>query len=578
MKKIIISLWKYSQQGSNVQVSYAGPNLYLFSIDSDSARDWVLENDPWYIYNKPLILRQWEPNLKKLHFDLTKISIWVHLYNVPLELFTNDGLSYIASAIGFPLSMNSVTTTKTRLEFSKVCVEIGVSDVIPKFIDVVLNNGQETSILVEIPWLPPCCKHCNSFGNSSKNYKNNPNSSHTTQVWRKKDPSTSDSSGNNNLASSNEVDSVSVKENVAGNFIPPPLPITTSYYTFPVEDTYPSSLPSSMEIENDLACVSTTEPDSNKGSKSPIKKSRARPPKGKLAKSLADSSNRFEILLVEETTQASETMGKQPRVAASGVTELLKDLKSKKKSHLDKVKSLSVKGLDITLCYALAQTITIECSFNNSKFLLTGIYGHNDGVARRSLWQDLRLIESRYYNHPWILGGDFNVTMYPQESSNHEQLGLFFFSSEMIDFQEVSHELHLQDHPYFGPTFSWSNKQTENFLARKLDRFLINPLWFEFFNHSFAEFLAPGSSDHYLALVNLNKEIHLNKPKPFKFFNCWTLHHNFLNIVSQYWYPPYQENPMKKLFLKLKRLKSNLKQLNKESFSDISARVREKQE
>ncbi|XP_039045103.1 uncharacterized protein LOC120184793 [Hibiscus syriacus] len=261
MKMIIISLWKNSQQGSNVQVSYAGPNLYLFSFDSDSARDWVLENGPWYIYNKPLILRQWEPNLKKLHFDLTRISIWVHLYNVPLELFTNDGLSYIASAIGFPLSMESVTTTKTRLEFSKVCVEIGVSDVIPKFIDVVLNNGQETSILVEIPWLPPCCKPCNSFAHSSKNYKNNPNSSHTTQVWRKKDPSTSDSSGNNNLASSNEVDSVSVKENVAG-------------------------------------------------SKSPIKKSIGRPPKGKLAKSLADSSNCFEILLVEETTQASETMGK----------------------------------------------------------------------------------------------------------------------------------------------------------------------------------------------------------------------------------------------------------------------------
>ncbi|XP_039011849.1 uncharacterized protein LOC120140931 [Hibiscus syriacus] len=148
----------------------------------------------------------------------------------------------------------------------------------------------------------------------------------------------------------------------------------------------------------------------------------------------------------------------------------------------------------------------------------------------------------------------------------------------MIDFQEVSHELHLQDHPYFGPTFSWSNKQIENFLSMKLDRVLINPLWFEFFNHSFAEFLASGSSDHCLALVNLNKEIYLNKPKPFKIFNCWTLHHNFLNIVSQSWYPPCQGNPMKKLFLKLKRLKSNLKQLNKESFSDISARVREKHE
>ncbi|KAE8691842.1 Bifunctional dTDP-4-dehydrorhamnose 3,5-epimerase/dTDP-4-dehydrorhamnose reductase [Hibiscus syriacus] len=362
------------------------------------------------------------------------------------------------STIGFPLSMDSVTATKIRLEFPKkslgfplVAIYVILLVIVPKTVKTIQT--------------PPI----------------------QLKYGGKKDPSTSDSSGNNSLASANEVNPYSVKGNIAGSSIPPHLPFSSSYSidpvedSLPVEDSHPSTLLTSMEIKNEPAFVTTIETDSNKGSKYPVKKGRGRPPKGKLAKSLAGSSNRFEIFnSVEEATQALETMEKKPRVAASGVVELIKDLKSKNKSHLD-------------------------------KFLLTGIYGHNDRVATRSLWQDLRVIESRYPNYPWILGGDFNVTMYPHKSSNHEHM-------------------------------------------------------------------APGSSDHCLALVNLNKEIQFNKPKPFKIFNCWTLHHIFLNIFSQYWYPPCQGNPMKKLFLKLKRLKSNLKQLNKESFSDISARVREKQE
>ncbi|XP_038992139.1 uncharacterized protein LOC120115513 [Hibiscus syriacus] len=151
-------------------------------------------------------------------------------------------------------------------------------------------------------------------------------------------------------------------------------------------------------------------------------------------------------------------------------------------------------------------------------------------------------------------------------------------SPDMIEFQEVTHDLQLQDHPFFGPTYSWSNKQNDNFLARKLVRVLINPLWSESFPHSFVEFLAPGSSDHCMALVSLHKEVQTNRPKPFKFFNCWAFHQNFLNIVSQSWSMPIQGNPMKKIFLKLKRLKVSLQNLNKGFFRDISTQVRQKRE
>ncbi|XP_039035301.1 uncharacterized protein LOC120171707 [Hibiscus syriacus] len=187
LQRIVDNLWNKALLGSRVQVSSAGNNLFIFSFNTVSTRDWVLENDPWHIQNKPLILRKWEPNMKRLSFNLSKIPVWVHLYNVPLELFSRTDLSYIVSAIGVPLSMDSVTTSKSRLEYAKICIEIRFNDEIPKYIDVVLKEGHSTSIQVEIPWLPPSCKNYKVFGHTDKGCLQKPNSAPPViQVWKKK--------------------------------------------------------------------------------------------------------------------------------------------------------------------------------------------------------------------------------------------------------------------------------------------------------------------------------------------------------------------------------------------------------
>ncbi|KAK8669687.1 hypothetical protein V6N13_107111 [Hibiscus sabdariffa] len=85
---------------------------------------WILENGPWQIQNKPLVLRKWELNLKKLDIDPCKLPVWVQLYNVPLELYSKTGLSYIASALGLALYMYSITAYK---ESCSICNTFGHS-------------------------------------------------------------------------------------------------------------------------------------------------------------------------------------------------------------------------------------------------------------------------------------------------------------------------------------------------------------------------------------------------------------------------------------------------------------------
>ncbi|XP_017642485.1 uncharacterized protein LOC108483539 [Gossypium arboreum] len=159
-QKIINTLWyKYGE----ISVHLAGNSLYIFQFSSSVACGWVLEHGPWHIQNKPLILRLWESNLKKLEFSLDYMAACIHLSGVPLELYTRLGLSYIASAIGNPLYMDRITADRMRLSYAKLCIEVSTTVVIPRFVNVELLDGSIVSIVVSVPWLPTHCTDCYSF-------------------------------------------------------------------------------------------------------------------------------------------------------------------------------------------------------------------------------------------------------------------------------------------------------------------------------------------------------------------------------------------------------------------------------
>ena len=90
----------------------AGQNLFIIQFSNESTRDRVLEVGPWHIQNKSLIVRKWQPKLSTLEFNMAKLLIWIQLSNVPLELFTQRGISYIASAMENPLYMDRITANQ----------------------------------------------------------------------------------------------------------------------------------------------------------------------------------------------------------------------------------------------------------------------------------------------------------------------------------------------------------------------------------------------------------------------------------------------------------------------------------
>ncbi|GMI90200.1 hypothetical protein HRI_002689300 [Hibiscus trionum] len=69
--------------------------------------------------------------------------------------------------------MDSITVSRQRVAFAKVCVELEAGANIPRLINVKLGDGSLASIVVEVRWLPPSCGHCIVFGHSGKNCTQN---------------------------------------------------------------------------------------------------------------------------------------------------------------------------------------------------------------------------------------------------------------------------------------------------------------------------------------------------------------------------------------------------------------------
>ena len=84
-QKMVNMIW--GDEGE-MDIRPAGHNLFIIQFSSSAMRDRVLESGPWHIQNKPLIFRKWEPEMRSLEFNMARLPIWVHLGNIPLELFS----------------------------------------------------------------------------------------------------------------------------------------------------------------------------------------------------------------------------------------------------------------------------------------------------------------------------------------------------------------------------------------------------------------------------------------------------------------------------------------------------------
>ena len=85
-----------------------------------------------------------------LNVQLTSLSIWVKFFNIPLEYWTVTSLGYIASAVGIPLHLDTLTENHSRLSFARICIEVDLNCEFPRSALLDLGNGKFSNITWEM--------------------------------------------------------------------------------------------------------------------------------------------------------------------------------------------------------------------------------------------------------------------------------------------------------------------------------------------------------------------------------------------------------------------------------------------
>ncbi|KAL0293200.1 UNVERIFIED_CONTAM: hypothetical protein Sradi_6951200 [Sesamum radiatum] len=107
----------------------------------------------------------------KTNVAMEEVPVWIKLRHLPVELWTDEGLSTVASGVGKPLYPDAITRACTRLDFARVCVMLDINSKLPRHLVIMVphDDGSESPCKVDIEyeWLPPKCTTCMSLGHST---------------------------------------------------------------------------------------------------------------------------------------------------------------------------------------------------------------------------------------------------------------------------------------------------------------------------------------------------------------------------------------------------------------------------
>ncbi|GKC05519.1 putative receptor-like protein kinase [Tanacetum coccineum] len=492
----------------DVQVDATGGCYFKFKNEEDMEK--VIEQGPWIVNHKPLFVQKWDPSIGLSKKEETTIPLWAKMKNIPLEAWTKDGISALASSLGKPLRMDNITAQacvagRGRAEFARVLVEFEVKKGFKEHIDIQYKNKENVvigtkKVDVEYQWKPDICSHCMVFGHNKKVCKTlgNANEEKGNNVGNK------DETRGPNIVDDGFVE---VKNRKMGQL--------KRKKDVGKKDQNDNQ---SKKVEED-----NTTQETNKG------RSSGWTIQEEILTAIQKSKNRYVVLEDEEYNEERELrqlkyrmivdnyLNKKIQPTCSETQNWSKDMISYFKQKWEENVNLQEDEEDVMNGENMSANM---CAANEISGLET------------TLWNEVRAAANIIADKPWIMLGDFNVTMKVEEHSS----GGSQITNEMQDIIDCANEVEIEDINSTGLFFTWikSPSKPETSIMKKLDRILINGSFMDSYKEAHGHFMPFLTSDHSAAVLTIPK-CFMKKRKSFRFSNYIMDKEDFLPMVEKEW-------------------------------------------
>ncbi|KAL2246406.1 UNVERIFIED_CONTAM: hypothetical protein Sindi_2908800 [Sesamum indicum] len=129
VKEFAMSVWS-----DLVEVTATNNGFFFFQFKTIIAMEDIIKGGPWLFQGQPIVLQKWEPGMVLRKLKHTQVLVWIKLRHLPVELWTEEGLSTVASGVGKPLYPDAITRACTRLDFARVCIMLDITSTLSKHI------------------------------------------------------------------------------------------------------------------------------------------------------------------------------------------------------------------------------------------------------------------------------------------------------------------------------------------------------------------------------------------------------------------------------------------------------------
>nr|POF05709.1 uncharacterized protein CFP56_39797 [Quercus suber] len=121
VKNLLRTMWKF---GSDLKIIDVGEGLFQFKFAMESQLVWVLNNGPWSFDNYYLLLRRWEKRMNASSIEFTHCPLWVQVWGLPFELFSEDVAKDIGMRIGKVVEVDCKSAATDQAKFLRIRVEV----------------------------------------------------------------------------------------------------------------------------------------------------------------------------------------------------------------------------------------------------------------------------------------------------------------------------------------------------------------------------------------------------------------------------------------------------------------------
>ncbi|XP_070057680.1 uncharacterized protein [Nicotiana tomentosiformis] len=348
MKRYMAQNWNMVAEP---EVYYHEEGYYIVKFQSMADLNEVHYAGPYSINNKPMILKQWCPEFDFNAEFLTELLLWVKFPSVPMNCWSRDSLSRIASAIGVPKYADECTAKQTRISFARMLIEVNVTKPLPDEVTVLDPSGKIFQQSAIFEWKLDYCEECLMIGHNCTKQKMNDVKNEEQR--------------NNNFQNSKQG-----PKNVVQTWVP-------------------------KEVKRD-----TTEANGEKkGNQYDAGNQKAQQPIEKVDIEELSPHSKEKHLLKGKVEDLYVINNDLVSMEHEGIW-LIWDTNAYK---IEVVK----KAAQIIHCSVVSRNQQIE-------YEMTIVYGYNTVEQRRDLWQQLNSL-SQTITKPWIILGDFNSISSPQD-------------------------------------------------------------------------------------------------------------------------------------------------------------------